>query len=108
EEPQTSIYRMSLQLNIPRSSVQSIYKSMDYKPYIPRLVHDLNEDDFDRRVECCETFLTLLQNEPDLIYHIMWSDEAVFRLSGHINCHNCVYWATEYPNVTWEHTMQAE
>jgi hypothetical protein len=108
EEPQTSIYRMSSQLNIPRSSVQRIYKSMGFKLYIPRLVHALNEDDFDRRVEYCETFLSLLQNEPGLIYRVIWSDEAVFRLNGHINRHNCVYWATENPNVTWEHTMQAE
>lgn len=108
KEPQTSTHRVSLQLNIPRSSVQHLYKSMGYKSYIPRLVHELNEDDFDRRVEYCETFLSLLQNEADIIYRVMWSDEAIFRLNGHINRHNSIYWATENPNVTWEHTMQAE
>lgn len=98
---------MSSQLSISRSSLQRVYKSLGYKPYIPRLVHELNEDDFDRRVEYCETFLSLLQNEPDLIYRVMWSDEAIFKLNGHINRHNSTYWATENPNVTWEHTMQA-
>jgi hypothetical protein len=81
---------------------------MGYKPYIPRLIHQLNEDDFDRRVEYCETFLSLMQNEPDIIHRVMWSDEAIFRLNGHINRHNSIYWATENPNVTWEQTMQAE
>ena len=81
---------------------------MGYKPYIPRLIHQLNEDDFDRRVEYCETFLSFTQNEPDIIHRVMWSDEAIFRLNGHINRHNSIYWATENPNVTWEHTMQAE
>ena len=88
KEPQTSPHRMSLQLNISRSSVQRMYKSMGYKPYIPRLIHELNEDDFDRRIEYCETFLSLVQTEPDIIYRVMWSDETIFRLNGQINRHN--------------------
>lgn len=38
----------------------------------------------------------------------MWSDEVIFRLNGHINHYNSIYWATENPSVTWEQTMQAE
>ena len=78
---------MRLELNIVRTSVQRINKSMDFKPYAPKLVHELNEDDFDRRVETCETFLSLLQNEPDLISRVMPLDEAISRLNGHINRH---------------------
>jgi hypothetical protein len=107
KEPQTSIRRMSFQLGISRSSIQRVYKSLGYKSYIPRLIHELNEDDFDRRVEYCETFLSLLQKEPDLICRVIWSDEAIFRLNGHVDRHNSVYWATENPNVTVEHTMRA-
>ncbi|CAF4884821.1 unnamed protein product, partial [Rotaria sp. Silwood1] len=99
---------MSSELNISRSSGRRIYKSMGFKPYIPRLVHELNEVDFDRRIEYCETFLSLLESEPDLIHRVIWSDEAVFKLNGHINRHNSVYWATENPNLTWKQTMQAE
>ncbi|CAF4656865.1 unnamed protein product [Rotaria sp. Silwood2] len=107
-EPRTSTRQMSTDLNISRTSVRRIYKSMGFKPYIPRLVHELNEDDFDRRIEYCETFLSLLENEPNLIHRVIWSDEAVFKLNGHINRHNSVYWATQNPNVTIEHTMQTE
>jgi hypothetical protein len=108
ENPQTSIRQVSSQLDISRSSIRRVYKSLGYKPYIPRLIHELNEDDFDRRIEYCETLLSLLQREPDLICRIIWSDEAIFRLNGHVNRHNSIYWATENPNVTWEHSMQAE
>lgn len=108
KEPRTSIRKMSTDSGISRSSVRRIYKSMGFKPYIPRLVQELNEDDFDRRIEYCETFLSLLETEPDLIHHIIWSDEALFKLNGHINRHNSVYWAIQNPNLTWEHTMQAE
>jgi DNA-binding MarR family transcriptional regulator len=51
KEPPTSARQMSLQLNISKSSVLRVYKSMEYKPHIPRLIHELNENDFDRRVE---------------------------------------------------------
>jgi hypothetical protein len=95
-------------LSISRSSVRRIYKSMGFKPYIPRLVHELNEDDFNRRIEYCEEFLSLLETEPDLIHHIISSDEALFKLNGHINRHNSVYWTIGNPNLTWEHTMQAQ
>ncbi|CAF2482543.1 unnamed protein product [Rotaria sp. Silwood2] len=90
EEPQTSTRQMSSDLNISRSSIRHIYKALGYKSYIPRLVHELNEDDFERRVEYCETFLFLLQNEPDLIHRVIWSDKAVFKPNGHINRHNSV------------------
>lgn len=81
---------------------------MDYRSYIPRLIHEHNEDDFDRRLEYYETCLSLLQSEPDLIYHVIWSNETIFKLNGHINSHNSIYWATQKPNVTREQTMQAE
>ncbi|CAF1381130.1 unnamed protein product [Rotaria sordida] len=47
KEPRTSIHQMSTDLSISRSSVRRIYKSMGFKLYIPRLIHELNEDDFD-------------------------------------------------------------
>ena len=28
----------------------------------------------------------------------MWTDEATFKLLGHVNCHNCVYWSDRNPH----------
>ena len=81
---------------------------MKFKPYILRLVHELNEDDSDRRIEYCETFLSLLEDDSGLMYRAIWSDEAVFKLNGYINRHNSVYWASQNPDVTIDQTMQAE
>ena len=71
QEPRTSTRRMSAHLDISRSSVRRVSKSLCYKPYIPRLVHELNEDDFDRRVEYCETFLSLQKDEPDITHRVI-------------------------------------
>lgn len=99
---------MSTDLNISMASVRRMYKSMGFKPYVPRLIHELNEDDFDRRIEYCDILLSLLKDDADLIYHVIWSDEAVFKLNGHVNRYNSVYWATQNPNVTIDQTIQAE
>ncbi len=99
---------MSSLLNISKTSTLRVYKRMGFKAYVPRLVHELNEDDYNRRIEFCETFLSLLDEEPDLINHVIWSDEASFKLNGQVNRHNSVYWATENPNITWEQSTHAE
>jgi hypothetical protein len=39
---------------------------------------------------------------PDLI---VWSDEVTFKLNGTVNSHNCVYWATENPNIMEEQAL---
>ncbi len=66
---------------------------------MPRLIHELNEDDYDRHVEFCETFLSLLDEELDLVDRTIWFDEATFRLNGHVNRHKSVYWATQNPHI---------
>ncbi|GFS72832.1 uncharacterized protein NPIL_3681 [Nephila pilipes] len=35
----------------------------------------------------------------------MWSDEAPFTLSGHINRHNCIYWYGESMHLTLEQQL---
>ena len=62
ENPRTSTRRLSLELQLSRSSVQRLLRDSGLKPYRPHLVQGLSEDDFDRRVECCEE---LLQLKPD-------------------------------------------
>ena len=67
-------------------------KKLGYKPYTPRLFHALNEDDPDRRKQSCEIFEEMLRADSLRIDKIIWSDENIFKLNGHLNRHNCVYW----------------
>lgn len=57
------------------------------------LVHELNEDDPDRRLQFCELFSEQLVTNPNLIYNICFSDECTFMLNGGVNTHNCRYWS---------------
>ena len=52
--PQKSVKQCSRETGVSRSSVQRILKSVKWKVYIPRLLHAMNEDDTDRRLEYCE------------------------------------------------------
>jgi hypothetical protein len=71
------------------------------KPYIPRLLQSLRDGDSER-VEICERFLAKLRENENFPTKIWWSDEATFKLNGHINRHTCVYWSDVNPNVILE------
>lgn len=104
----TSTRRISSQLainsdfNVSYSTVYKTLITMKRKPYTPRLLQELNDDDPDRRLEACQHFQQMFENDPRAVDHIIWSDEAIFKLNGQINKHNCVYWNSE----NLHHTLQ--
>jgi len=100
--PRTSQRRASRELSISRSSLQRLMKDLNLKAYKPRLLHALNEDDPDRRVEFCEWILESSQEDPTLLDRILWTDEAIFQINGRVNRHNCVYWADTNPHLIIE------
>ena len=99
ENPTTTQRRASLELNLSRGSLQRMMKELGLKPYRPQLLHALNEDDPDRRCEFASIFLNKLEEDSSLLDRIVWADEAIFKLNGHVNRHNCVYYATENPHA---------
>lgn len=99
ESPSTSQRRASVELGISRRSLGRIMDDLELKPYIPRPLHALNEDDPDRRLQFCETFLAFYEEDPDLVKKIIWTDEAHFKLNGRVNRHNSVYWSDSNPHI---------
>jgi transposase len=53
--PQKSAKRLALELGFAESSVRRCLHAVAFKPYRPRMVHALHDDDNDRRLEYCET-----------------------------------------------------
>ncbi|CAF3259642.1 unnamed protein product [Rotaria sp. Silwood2] len=99
ESPGTSLRRTSLELNLSKSSLQRMMKELGLKPYRSQLLHALSEDDFDRRCKLAHIFLKLVAEDSSFPDRIVWTDEATFKLNGHVNRHNCVYYATENPHI---------
>ncbi|CAF5022496.1 unnamed protein product [Rotaria sp. Silwood1] len=105
QNPQMSQRRASLELGVSRRSLQRLMQDLNLKPYKPKLLQALNEDDPDRRLEFCEWILNSTQEDPTLLYRILWTDEATFQRNGRVNRHNCVYWSDTNPHFIIEQEL---
>jgi len=88
--PKKSTRRAAQELSLTRTSLRRLVRKLILKPYRPRLLHGHLEDDPDRRLQFCEIMRNQISDERDLLDKIIWSDEACFKLSGHVNRRNCL------------------
>jgi transposase len=100
--PQKSSHRLSAELGVSDRSIRRILEELKYHPFRPHLIHGLHEEDFDKRMEFSEIFLGMVENDESILDRVYWSDEAIFKLNGHINRYNCVYWSENNPHITIE------
>lgn len=104
-----SIRKVARESGFSTTSVFRILHKHKYHPYKIKLVHELNEDDFDRRLEFCELFSNRIENNEHLLYNICFSDESTFFLNGYVNKHNCRFWSDENPFLIREdHTQRPQ
>lgn len=84
---------------IKKDSVRRILKANKWRPYILRLLHGINEDEPDKRVQFCEWFQDMSTGNERFPDFVVWSDEATIKPNGTTNTNNCVYWTNETPHV---------
>lgn len=106
ENPFTSIRKTALEHDVSVGSVCNIIKKYNFHPYKVSLLQELSEDDYDRRIEFCETIMQKVDAVPDFTSKIVFSDEATFMLNGTVNRHNCRYWSDTNPRWMREHRTQ--
>lgn len=92
---EVSVRRLSAELQISKSSISRILKDIGMKPFHYRTLHGLLEDDPDRRVQTCQEFMSHFRDDSHFFEKVLWSDEAIFKLNGSVNTHNCFYYALE-------------
>ena len=86
-----------------------VFKNRKLHPYKVQLIHELSEDNPDRRLEYCESFMRHCDDNPNFLNSVVFSDEATFYLNGTVNRHNCRYWAREQPHwVQAAHTQRPQ
>ena len=109
DTPQTSLRQLAADHDVSEGSIRKILKQSKYHPYKPHLIHQLLEDDFDRRLQFAEIMTERTEGNQNLVRNIVFSDEATFMLNGSVNRHNCRYWHASNPHVTLEvHTQFPE
>lgn len=106
ETPHTTTTEIARQENVSQSFVAKFLKSMRFHPYKVRLIHELTEDDPDRRLQFCEVFMQHCDEDPHFLNCVVFSDEAAFYLNGAVNRHNCRYWSQENPH--WVQTVHSQ
>jgi hypothetical protein len=80
------------QLNV-RTTHYIARRVLKLKPYRLTLMQTLTEYDKLVRIDACQRLLNVITDDKLIIY----SDEATFRLDGHVNLWNCVVWDYERP-----------
>lgn len=99
ESSNLSVRQGARELDMTVSSYYKAIKEAGFHSFKPSTVIELSDDDFDRRIEFCQTMLVQFQNDSSLVNKIIWSDESKFMLSGVVNRHNCCYWAYSNPEI---------
>ena len=103
DEPTGSLRRVSSQLEIPYTSLQRILKvDLHYRPWPTTAVQALHDGDAQRRREFSEWFLAQHIKDPSFPDHVLWTDEACFKLNGRFNKKNTVHWCHENPHIICE------
>lgn len=96
--PQRSARRHAVSLGISYTSLRRIlHKDLHYQPYKIQIVQELNEADFQKRLNFARELLNAIRNNEHFIHNLWMSDEAHFHLSGFVNKQNFRYWANENP-----------
>ena len=106
-ERRQSVRRVAAVCTIPKTTVHRTMRDhLLLKPYKGHFVQQLYEEDFQDRVDMCETLEPMLLNDHNE-ENFFFSDEAAFHLNGLINKHNVRYWYETNPNIQPETVMKS-
>lgn len=107
--PQQSTATVSRECNVSTTTVKKYLKKHKFHPYKLIILHELQEDDPDRRIQFCEVMSERIIHNPAYTKTICFSDECTFFLNGNVNRQNVRYWSDENPHIFREnHTQTPE
>ena len=107
DNPKTSTRKRASQLTISQSTLCRILKKdLKLKPYKIQLTQQLLPNDHHQRLGYSESFLRLCE-DATFIENIIFSDEAHFHLTGHVNNHNSRIWSAENPREIQERPLHS-
>lgn len=98
--PNASLNHLSQQVQISKSSVHKILRSeLHYRPYKLTEVSQLQERDYESRLNYCMWFQNFIYEHGAAILDVtFFTDEAWFHLSGYVNSQNNRLWSSENPH----------
>lgn len=106
EEPTTSTRRAGTRFGINHVAVWRILRDDNRHPYHYRRTQELIPSDFAPRRNFCEWYLRQLEENPNYVNYVLWTDEATFTRSGLSNMHNDHVWARVNPHASRQGRFQ--
>lgn len=88
DNPTTSVRKLSEQFHMSRTSVSRILQNNLLYPYHIQRVQALTPEDFQPRLQFCQTMLRHINRYPNFLSKILFTDEASFGRDGVFNFHN--------------------
>ena len=83
--PRKSLRRRSQERGINREATRRILvKDLQLHPYRIQINHKLTQADMEKRVAMCRWFCDKVDENPDFLDDLWFSDETHFLLSGHV------------------------
>lgn len=102
--PKTSLMRRSLQLGLPRSTVYDVVrKRLKLHAYKIQLVHEIKPNDKRLRLDFAVDILNRIDENPNYLNNVLFTDESTFHVNGVVNRHNCRIWGSEKPREIVQH-----
>lgn len=106
--PKKSIARRSLELQIPKTTIQNIlHKRLRLHAYKIQLRQQIKLTDRPKRKEFACFMLEQIDDDPDFLKRVLFTDEATFHINGCVNRHNCRIWGSQQPNEIHEHVRDS-
>lgn len=94
-------------MNISRQVVWRVLKKHKYRPYKIHITQVLHPGDSDRRVAFCRILMDQLEQNPNFLNDVMFTDECKFTNSGIFNRHNEHIWSIDNPHAHQARRPQA-
>lgn len=106
--PKKSLARRSLQLNLPKSTVYTVMrKRLRLHAYKIQIRQQIKPTDRPKRTDFAALMLNEIDDNPNFIKQVLFSDEATFHTNGVVNRHNCRIWGALQPNIIQEHVRDS-
>jgi hypothetical protein len=106
--PRKSLRVLSQEIGLSRSTCQWAAKKVGLHAYRFRVVQELKQQDYDKRMTYRCWFQTFIDENPGILDYTWFSDEAWFHLSGYVNYQNTRLWGSENPNTLFEEPLHSQ
>jgi hypothetical protein len=99
---------ISQEIGLSRSTCQRAAKKASLHAYQFRVVQELKQQDYDKRMTYCHWFQTFIDENPGILDYMWFSDEAWFHLSGYVNSQKTRLWGSENPHALFEEPLHSQ